>query len=58
MFIEDTVMNGYEFSMVQALSIAGSAFATGITLGWILALLHIGGISSRSDRNDEEDKKL
>jgi hypothetical protein len=55
MFLEDTVMNGYEFSMLQTLSIAGSAFATGITLGWILALLHIGGISSRSDRNDEED---
>ncbi len=48
-------MNGYEFSMVQALSIAGSTFAVGITLGWILALLHIGAISNRSDRNDKED---
>jgi len=48
-------MNGYEFSMVQALSIAGSTFVVGITLGWILALLHIGGISTRSDRNDKED---
>jgi len=48
-------MNGYEFSMLQALSIAGSTFAVGITLGWIVALLYIGGISTRSDRNDKED---
>ena len=48
-------MNGYEISMLQTLSIAGSSFAVGITLGWILALLHIGGISTRSDRNDKED---
>lgn len=48
-------MNGYELSVVQTLSIAGSTFALGITLGWILALLNIGGISTRSDRNDKED---
>ncbi len=48
-------MNGFELSVVQTLSIAGSTFAMGITLGWILALLHIGGISARSDPNDKED---
>ena len=48
-------MNGYEFSVVQALSIAGSTFAVGITLGWILALLHIGGSSSRSNHDDKDD---
>ncbi len=48
-------MNGYELSIVKVLSIAGSTFAMGITLGWILALLHMGGISTRSDRNDKED---
>jgi hypothetical protein len=48
-------MNGFELSVVQTLSVAGSTFAVGITLGWVLALPHIGGISSRSDRNDEED---
>ncbi len=48
-------MNGYELSIVKVLSIAGSTFAMGITLGWILALLHVGGISARSDPNDKED---
>ncbi len=48
-------MNGYEFSVVQALSIAGSTFAVGITLGWILALLHVGGSPDRSNPNDKED---
>jgi hypothetical protein len=40
--------------MLQTLSIAGSTFAVGITFGWILALLHIGGIYTRSDRDDKE----
>ncbi|MDD5367557.1 MAG: hypothetical protein PHQ40_00605 [Anaerolineaceae bacterium] len=48
-------MNGYEFSVVQALSIAGSTFAVGITLGWILALLHTGGSSGRSNHDDKDD---
>lgn len=48
-------MNGYGLSVVQALSIAGSTFAVGITLGWVLALLHIGGSSDRADHNDKED---
>ncbi len=48
-------MNGYEFSLVQALSIAGSTFAVGITLGWILALLHMGSSSSGSKPDDKED---
>ncbi len=48
-------MNGFELSMIQTLSIAGSTFAVGISLGWILALLHMGGISTRSERNDKED---
>ncbi len=47
-------MNGVELSMVQTLSIAGSTFAIGITLGWILALMHIGSSPTRSDRNDKE----
>ncbi len=48
-------MNGYEISVVQALSIAGSTFAVGITLGWILALLHIGGSSGLSNHDDKDD---
>ncbi len=48
-------MNGYEFSLVQAISIAGSTFAVGITLGWILALLHMGSSSNWSNREDKED---
>ena len=48
-------MNGFELSVVQTLSIAGSTFAAGITLGWILALLFIGGISTRSDRDNKEN---
>ncbi len=48
-------MNGYEFSLVQAISIAGSTFAVGITLGWILALLHMGSSSGRSKPDDKED---
>ncbi len=48
-------MNGYEFSVVQALSIAGSTFAVGITLGWILALLHMGSSSGPSNHDNKED---
>ena len=48
-------MNGYDFSTVQALSIAGSTFAVGIILGWMLALLHIGGSSGGSNHDDKED---
>ena len=48
-------MNGYEFSLVQALSIAGSTFAIGVTLGWILALLHVGNSPDRPNPNDKED---
>ncbi len=48
-------MNGYELSIVKVLSIAGSTFAMGISMGWILALLHIGAISTRSDRTDKDD---
>jgi hypothetical protein len=48
-------MNGYDFSIVQALSIAGSTFAIGITLGWVLALLHFGGSSGGSNHRDKED---
>ncbi len=48
-------MNGYELSMIQALSIAGSTFAMGITLGWILALFHIGSYASLSKHDSIED---
>ena len=47
-------MIGNGFSIVQALSIAGSTLAIGIVFGWILALLHAGGSSGRSDRDKED----
>ncbi len=48
-------MNSFELSVVQALSIAGSTFALGITLGWILALFHTGGSSGHPNRDDKEE---
>ena len=48
-------MNITSISMVQALSIAGSTFAIGITLGWILALLNLGGSSDGSKPRDRDD---
>lgn len=48
-------MSGYDFSVVQALSIAGSTFAIGITLGWVLALLHFSGSSGETNPRDKED---
>jgi hypothetical protein len=50
-------MNGYEISIMRVLSIAGSTFAIGITLGWILALFHIGCYSSHSKHDAMEDEK-
>jgi hypothetical protein len=50
-------MNGNEISMLQILSIAGSTFAMGITLGWILALFHIGCNSSHSKHNVMDDRE-
>jgi hypothetical protein len=48
-------MNIQDISIVQILSIAGSTFAFGLVLGWVLALLHSGGSSSSSHNHDEED---
>lgn len=48
-------MNSIDLSTVQALSIAGSTFAVGIVLGWVLALLHFGGSSNGSNHRDKED---
>jgi hypothetical protein len=53
---EDADMNNIDFSTVQALSIAGSTFAAGIVLGWVLALLQFGGSVGRSRRRDQDDK--
>jgi hypothetical protein len=50
-------MNGNAISMLQLLSIAGSTFAMGITLGWILALFHIGSYSSQSKHTAMDDRE-
>ncbi len=42
-------------TVFQALSIAGSAFILGITVGWILALLQLGGSVGRSGPCDEDE---
>ena len=48
-------MNHFALSIVLALSMAGSAFVIGITLGWIMALVHFGSISSKRNSFDKED---
>ena len=48
-------MNNIGFTTVQALSIAGSTFAVGIVLGWVLALLQFGSSSGGSKPRDKED---
>lgn len=45
-------MNTFELSVVQALSMAGSTFAVGIFLGWILALFQVSGSADHKDRKD------
>ena len=48
-------MNIHDFSTFQALSIAGSTFAVGIVLGWVLALLQFSSSSKSSRSWDKED---
>jgi hypothetical protein len=50
-------MNGNEISMLQLLSIVGSTFAIGITMGWILALFLIGSNSSQSKHTAMDDQE-
>jgi len=48
-------MNNTDISMVQALSLASSTFAMGMFLGWVLALIHLGGSSDGPNRRDKEE---
>ncbi len=43
------------FSVIQAFSIAGSTFLIGITIGWVLALFHLGNSAGVSNYTDGED---
>ena len=44
-------MNPTDLFLLQAVNAAGPAFAFGFILGWVLALTHLSGSSSR--RKDE-----
>jgi hypothetical protein len=44
-----------EYFAARAIAIAGSTFALGLTLGWILAILHLGGSSGSSHRRDRDE---
>jgi hypothetical protein len=50
-------LNGYDFSFVQALSIAGPTFAIGVILGWVLSSLHFGGSSRDKNHPEKEDRR-
>ena len=52
---EVTLMDTVHFSIVQALSMAGSTFAIGIFLGWILALFQVSGSNDPTHRDDRKD---
>lgn len=49
-------MNGCDISVVQALSIASPAFAIGVILGWVMAILHFGGSSRYRNHQKKEDR--
>jgi hypothetical protein len=42
-----------EYFVARAVAIAGSTFAIGLALGWILAILQFGGSSHRNDRDED-----
>jgi len=44
-----------EYLAARAITIAGSTFALGLTLGYILAILHFGGSSGSSNRRDRDE---
>lgn len=44
-----------EYFAARAIAIAGSTFALGLTLGWILAILQFGGSSGSSHRRDRDE---
>ena len=44
-----------EYFVARAVAIAGSTFALGLTLGWILAILQLGGSDGASHRNDQDN---
>ena len=44
-----------EYFVVRAIMIAGSTFALGLALGWILAILQFGGSSSSSNHKDRAE---
>jgi|GEM_PF-1256184 len=44
-----------EYFAARAVAIAGSTFALGLTFGWILAILHLGGSSSSSNQRDHDE---
>lgn len=48
-------MSDFGITAAHALSIAGSTFAFGFVFGWIWALSHFSGSSSRSNYSDKED---
>ena len=48
-------MDTVHFSIVQALSMAGSTFVIGIFLGWILALFQVSGSNDPNNRDDRKD---
>ncbi len=48
-------MNPPDNATVQTLSILGPTLVFGFLLGWFLALSHLGGSSSVSDRNKKDE---
>lgn len=44
-----------EYFAARAIAIAGSTFALGLTLGWILAILQLGGSSGSFHRRDRDE---
>ena len=44
-----------EYFAARAVAIAASTFALGLTLGWLLAILHFGGSSGSSNQRDHDE---
>jgi hypothetical protein len=44
-----------EYLAARAIPIAGSTFALGLTLGWLLAILHFGSSSGSSNRRGRDE---
>ena len=48
------MLNSDLINFAQLLSVAGPTFAIGISVGWILALLHLSSLTDKTSSHDKD----